>query len=151
MPSKGKGLNCFSALSLSAPHSATDGISTGSSSHDEGSNSTVGGHSVAPCTSNDVEMSTPQHVPVYLSPPIAPSTPCAVSTNTQAAFNLHSDQSAGVPATPSSFTPPTLLHLTVQILARSNRHLASQLVSSALKSGRQMAMALQLFKFLGQI
>ena len=107
MPSKGKGLNRFSALSLSAPRSATDGISTGSSSHDEGSNSTVGGHSVAPCTSNDVEMSTPQHVPADLSPPIAPSIPCAISTNTQAAFNLHSDQSAGVPATPSSFTPPT--------------------------------------------
>jgi len=138
MPSKGKGLNRFSALSLSAPRSTTDGISTGSSSHDKGSNSTVGGLSVAPCTANDMEMYAPQHVPVDLSPPLAPSAsctvptdtqtafswpsnhvpvdsspplapfvPCTVPTNTQTAFSWPSDQSAGIPATPTSFTPPT--------------------------------------------
>ncbi|KAL4078344.1 hypothetical protein V8B97DRAFT_1936806 [Scleroderma yunnanense] len=110
MPSKGKGLNCFSALSLSELHSTGGNrlsTSTSESEHGEGSTST----STLCAGTNDIEMSYPP-----FPPPITPYTtlyasssgpPSTASAHMQAIFNWQSDQSAGPPTTLTNFTPPT--------------------------------------------
>ncbi|KAL4070109.1 hypothetical protein V8B97DRAFT_1965628 [Scleroderma yunnanense] len=115
MPSKGKGLNCFLALSLSKSHSTGGNrlsASTSKSEHGEGSTSTVvecsnNGQSTLCTGTNDIEMSYPLIEPFIPSAAKPACTFCVPATHMQAIFNWQSDQSAGPPTTLTNFTPPT--------------------------------------------
>ncbi|KAI6031219.1 hypothetical protein BKA83DRAFT_4487937 [Pisolithus microcarpus] len=125
MPSKGKGLNAFSALSLVGTTGATRLSSSSDSESRSESINTMEGPSVheetTPCgTGDDVEMTQlpgstdPSHV--QMQPPRLPSSAFAmspawpssvISTRTQATSNWHLQQDTDPPSTPLFLRPPT--------------------------------------------